>query len=163
MKNSLLLAFTSILISILLTNSATSSNELNLENEQEEVIKFSEVENVPIYPGCVGTQSEKRECVLRSIASFAQQTFNTELTINLKLTGFQRITTAFEIDKKGNITNIRVRAPHPILKDEAIRVINLLPKMKPGTQRGKPVVVPYSLPINFQAPNQTFVLPSNSK
>ena len=151
MKNSLLLAFTSILISILLTNSATSSNELNLENEQEEVIKFSEVENVPIYPGCVGTQSEKRECVLRSIASFAQQTFNTELTINLKLTGFQRITTAFDIDKKGNITNIRVRAPHPILKDEAIRVINLLPKMKPGRQNGNAVSVEYLLPIIFKA------------
>ena len=67
MKNSLLLAFTSILISILLTNRAYSSNGLSLKIEQEEVIKFSEVENVPIYPGCVGTQNEKRECVLRSI------------------------------------------------------------------------------------------------
>ena len=43
MKNYLFLAFTSFLISILLANSANSSNELNLENDQEDVIKFSEI------------------------------------------------------------------------------------------------------------------------
>ncbi len=36
------------------------------------------------------------------------------------------------------------------MKDEAIRVINLLPKMEPGKQRGKPVKVKYSLPITFK-------------
>ena len=36
------------------------------------------------------------------------------------------------------------------LEKEAQRVINLLPKMKPGKQRGKAVIVPYSLPIIFQ-------------
>jgi len=75
----------------------------------------------------------------------------------------QRISVIFKIDKNGNVIDIRARAPHPRLVKEAIRVLNMLPKMKPGIQRGKPVVVPYSLPINFQAPNQTFVLPSNSK
>ncbi|MGA9324525.1 MAG: energy transducer TonB, partial [Salegentibacter sp.] len=33
---------------------------------------------------------------------------------------------------------------------EAARVINSLPKMQPGKQRGKPVGVMYSLPIIFQ-------------
>ena len=82
MKNSLLLAFTSILISILLTNPAYSSNGLSLKIEQEEVIKFSDVENV-LHSTlvCVGTSNiskEKiRECaVFRSIASsLHQQTF----------------------------------------------------------------------------------------
>ena len=45
---------------------------------------------------------------------------------------------------------VRSRAPHPRLEKEAARVINMLPKMKPGKQRGKPVIVPYSLPITFQ-------------
>jgi protein TonB len=45
---------------------------------------------------------------------------------------------------------VRARAPHPRLVKEATRVVNLLPKMKPGKQRGKAVVVPYSLPIIFQ-------------
>ena len=55
----------------------------------------------------------------------------------------------FKIDKNGNVTGVRARAPHKSLEDEAIRVIRLLPKMKPGLQDGKPVVVPYSLPIIF--------------
>jgi len=50
----------------------------------------------------------------------------------------------------GNVIGVRARAPHPRLEKEAVRVINLLPKMKPGRQRGKAVIVPYSLPIIFQ-------------
>ena len=44
---------------------------------------------------------------------------------------------------------VRARAPHPNLKKEAIRVVNMIPKMKPGMQLGKAVIVPYSLPIIF--------------
>ena len=56
----------------------------------------------------------------------------------------------FKIDKEGNIIDIKARAKHPNLEKEAIRVISLLPKLiKPGYQRGKPVIVPYSLPIIF--------------
>jgi protein TonB len=36
------------------------------------------------------------------------------------------------------------------LQDEAIRVISLLPKMKPGKQQGKPVKVRYAVPIAFK-------------
>ena len=50
----------------------------------------------------------------------------------------------------GNITGVRARAPHPRLEKEAVRVINLLPKMKPGIKNGKPVIVPYSIPMIFQ-------------
>ena len=49
-----------------------------------------------------------------------------------------------------NVVGVRSRAPHPRLEQEAARVINMLPKMKPGRQRGKAVIVPYSLPITFQ-------------
>jgi protein TonB len=65
------------------------------------------------------------------------------------LSGKQKINVMFKIDKKGNVTGVRSRAPHPRLEKEAARVINLLPKMKPGRQRGRAVVVPYSLPITF--------------
>ena len=79
MKNSLLLAFTSILISILLTNSATSSNELNLENKQEEVIKFSDVEKPPFYiDWCTSNISKDkiRECTDSGIKLFAKTNYN---------------------------------------------------------------------------------------
>ncbi len=55
----------------------------------------------------------------------------------------------FKIDEKGNITDIRARAPHIKLEEEAIRVMKLLPKMIPGKQKGKTVAVLYSLPIAF--------------
>ena len=70
------------------------------------------------------------------------------------LTGRQRIAVIFKIDKRGNVTGVRSRGPHPSLEEEAIRVISLLPKMKPGLQNGKPVVVPYSLPIIFEVQDE---------
>ena len=154
MKNSLLLAFTPLFLLILIPNSAYSSNELSLENEQEDVIKFSEVEEVPLYPDCITlnfTKDKMRECTDEAIKMFSSSSFNTELSNDLGLTGYQRITSSFIIDKSGKIVNIRVRAPHPQLKDEAIRVINLLPKMKPGKVNGKAVSVSYLLPIIFKA------------
>ena len=153
MKNSLLLAFTSILISILLTNSATSSNELNLENEQEEVIKFSDVEKPPFYiDWCTSNISKDkiRECTDSGIKLFAKTNYNTEIAADLNLSGYQRITSAFIIDKSGKIDNIRVRASHPDLEKEALRVINLIPKMEPGRQNGEAVSTSYLLPIIFK-------------
>ncbi len=84
------------------------------------------------------------------INKFVQKKFNTDLAGDLGLTGRQRINVIFKIDKHGNVVGVRSRAPHPRLEKEAARVINLLPKMKPGKQRGKAVTVSYSLPIIFQ-------------
>ena len=153
MKNSLLLAFSSILISILLTNSAYSSNGLSLKNEQEEVIKFSDVEKPPFYiDWCTSNISKDkiRECTDSGIKLFAKTNFNTEIAADLNLSGYQRITSAFIIDKSGKIDNIRVRASHPDLEKEALRVINLIPKMEPGRQNGKAVSISYLLPIIFK-------------
>ena len=120
------------------------------ETDQEEV-PFAVIENVPIIPGCdKGNNERKRQCMSEKIAKFVQRKFNTELAGDLGLTGRQRISVIFKIDKTGSVTGVRARAPHPRLEKEAQRVINLLPKMKPGKQRGKAVIVPYSLPIIFQ-------------
>ena len=54
--------------------------------------------------------------------------------------------------------DIRARAPHGELEEEAIRVISQLPQMKPGIQRGKAVTVPYSLPIIFEIEDDTQML-----
>src|SRR5690606_3046757 len=71
------------------------------------------------------------------------------------LTGQQRINVIFKIDKEGNVVEVKSRAPHPALEAEAKRVINSLPKFIPGTQKGKAVVVPYSLPILFKVDSDT--------
>jgi len=124
---------------------------IEVEEVEEDVeVPFSVIENVPEYPGCEkGTNSEKRKCMSKAIEKFIQKKFNTDLANDLGLTGKQRISVFFKIDKDGNVTGVRSRAPHPRLEKEAERVVNLLPKMKPGRQRGRAVVVPYSLPITF--------------
>ncbi|MGC6525197.1 MAG: energy transducer TonB [Flavobacteriaceae bacterium] len=126
--------------------------DIEVEEVVEDVeVPFAVIENVPEYPGCErGTNAEKRKCMSDKIAKFVQRKFNTDLAGDLGLTGRQRINVIFKIDKNGNVTGVRSRAPHPRLEKEAARVINMLPKMKPGRQRGKPVIVPYSLPITFQ-------------
>ncbi|MGB0769995.1 MAG: energy transducer TonB [Flavobacteriaceae bacterium] len=126
--------------------------EIEVEEVVEDVeVPFAVIENVPEYPGCErGSNADKRKCMSDKIAKFVQRKFNTDLAGDLGLTGRQRISVIFKIDKNGNVTGVRSRAPHPRLEKEAARVINMLPKMKPGRQRGKPVIVPYSLPITFQ-------------
>ena len=126
--------------------------DLDVEEVEEDVeVPFAVIENVPVYPGCErGNNAKKRKCMSDKIAKFVQRKFNTDLAGDLGLSGRQRISVIFKIDKFGNVTGVRARAPHPRLEKEAQRVINLLPKMKPGKQRGKAVIVPYSLPIIFQ-------------
>ena len=126
--------------------------DLDVEEVEEDVeVPFAVIENVPVFPGCErGNNAKKRKCMSEKIAKFVQRKFNTDLAGDLGFSGRQRINVIFKIDRSGNVTGVRARAPHPRLEKEAQRVINLLPKMKPGKQRGKAVIVPYSLPILFQ-------------
>ena len=133
--------------------------DVEVEEVYEDVeVPFSVIENVPEFPGCEkGSNAEKRKCMSKKIEKFVQKKFNTDLAGDLGLTGKQRINVIFKIDKNGNVTGVRSRAPHPRLEKEAARVINMLPKMKPGRQRGKAVVVPYSLPITFKVQNKHYI------
>ena len=128
-------------------NSFGQSDETSSDLE----VPFATVENVPVFPGCDdGNNETKRKFMSDKIAKFVGRKFNTELAGDLGLTGRQRISVIFKIDKNGNVTGVRSRAAHPRLEEEAIRVISALPKMIPGTQQGEAVIVPYSLPIIFQ-------------
>ncbi|MBD0824835.1 MULTISPECIES: energy transducer TonB [Aestuariibaculum] len=120
--------------------------------EEDIEVPFAVIENVPVFPGCEKekTNQAKKECMSKKITQFVGRNFNTDLASDLGLSGRQRINVIFKIDKTGNVTGIRARAPHPGLEKEATRVIGKLPKMEPGKQRGKAVTVPYSLPIVFQ-------------
>ncbi len=128
--------------------------EVEVAEEEEEIadVPFSVIENVPIFPGCENKKNnaERKACMSAKVSKLVNKKFNTELGSDLGLSGVNRIFVSFKIDKKGNIVNIRSRAPHPRLEQEAERVIKLLPKMTPGKQRGKPVGVLYSLPITFK-------------
>ena len=124
---------------------------------EEEIadVPFAVIENVPVYPGCEKKRSnaEKKKCMSEKVQKFVQKKFNTELAGDLGLEGRQRIAVQFKIDKNGDVVNVRARAPHPKLEQEAVKVVNALPKMVPGRQRGTAVGVLYSLPILFQVEN----------
>lgn len=61
-----------------------------------------------------------------------------------------RIYLSFVIEKNGSITNVKVdKGAHPALNREAIRVVEGMPKWKPGKMHGKKVRTRARLPIVF--------------
>ena len=101
-------------------------------------------------PGCTGDIEAMKECMSTKISEIVGENFNTDIADALNLSGRQRIVVQFKIDKTGNVVDIRARAPQPELETEAIRVVNLLPRMTPGEHKGEKVGVLYSLPIVFE-------------
>lgn len=123
------------------------------EIEELESISFSTIDKAPIYQGCENAP-DKRKCMSDKITKHVSRSFNVDLAQNLDLTpGKKRISVQFNIDKNGNIANVKARAPHPKLQEEAIRIIKLIPKMKAGEQNGKAVNVRYNLPIVLKIEN----------
>ena len=62
-----------------------------------------------------------------------------------------RVLVTFIVNKDGAIVEPEVvKSVHPQLDREALRVISTMPNWKPGSQRGKPVRVKYTVPVNFR-------------
>ncbi len=61
-----------------------------------------------------------------------------------------QVTIEFTIDPKGNVINAQVvKSVSAKLDKEALRIIESMPQWKPGMQRGRPVAVRMSVPIDF--------------
>ena len=131
------------------------------EVDESVEVPFAIVDQVPIMLSCqeFQTNNELKACMTKNIAKHVSDNFNVLMAKKLGLTGKQRIAVLFKIDKQGNISEVKARAPHPELEKEAIRIIQLLPQFKPGLHKGQPVIVPYSLPILFEVKADD--LPSN--
>ena len=62
-----------------------------------------------------------------------------------------RVVVSFVVNKDGSTTDFRIiRSVDKYLDKEALRVLNGMPKWKPGKQKGVPVRVRYTVPINFK-------------
>ncbi|MEO8932763.1 MAG: energy transducer TonB [Xanthomarina sp.] len=123
------------------------------EVEEDISVPFSVVEKVPVFPGCTGLSNEElKDCFSKKINEHITKNFKYPATA-LELGIYGRVIVLFTVDKNGNIANIQSRGPDKMLEKEAERIIGLLPKMRPGMQRGNPVIVPYSIPINFKIQN----------
>jgi len=125
--------------------------EIDEEEDIIENVPFTIIEEVPVYPGCdKKDKTYKRECFQQKITKHIRRKFNSSLAGDLGLSpGRKSIRVMFKINENGDVVDIQARGPHKRLVQEAKRVISLLPKMKPGKQRGRSVSVSYSLPINF--------------
>ncbi|MFY9152812.1 MAG: M56 family metallopeptidase [Prolixibacteraceae bacterium] len=99
---------------------------------------FVIVENMPEFPG--------GELELRKFIAG-----NVKYPVSARDNGIQgKVFVTFVVEKDGTVASIKVvRGVDPALDKEAIRVISLLPKWKPGTQKGEAVRVSYTIPINF--------------
>ena len=136
---------------------STETNEeeiveiVEVEEEFEEVdVPFAVIEDVPIFPGCEKVdKSQRRDCFQEQMNKHIRKNFRyPEIAQEMGIQG--RVYVNFIIAKDGQITNIRMRGPDKNLEKEAQRIISELPSMIPGKQRGRPVRVPFSIPIVFR-------------
>ena len=136
---------------------STETNEdeiveiVEVEEEYDDVdVPFAVIEDVPIYPGCEKvSKSERRNCFQEKMNKHIRKNFRyPEIAQEMGIQG--RVYVNFIIAKDGQITNIRMRGPDKNLEKEAQRIIAKLPNMIPGKQRGRPVRVPFSIPITFR-------------
>ena len=109
------------------------------ELPQKEEVIFQVVEEMPEFPG--GMQ-KAMEFLGKNIKypTAAQQA---------KIEG--RVIVQFVVGRDGSISDVHtLRGVCPDLDAEAIRVVSLMPKWKPGKQRGKAVAVKFTMPIMFR-------------
>ena len=107
---------------------------------EEEAIPFQLVEEKPSFQGGDANQFSKwvnSRLVYPEIA---------------KENGVQgRVTLQFSVEKDGTVTKVKVlRGVDPSLDKEAVRVVAMSPKWKPGKQRDRAVPVTYTFPVVFQ-------------
>ena len=114
--------------------------EVEEEEVEEEAIPFQLVEEKPSFQGGDANQFSKwvnQRLVYPEIA---------------KENGVQgRVTLQFTVEKDGTVTKVKVlRGVDPSLDKEAVRVVSMSPKWKPGKQRDRAVPVTYTFPVIFQ-------------
>ncbi|MQP25326.1 TonB family protein [Flavobacterium sp. LMO8] len=137
---------------VVVTQASDYGDEGGTAEEIDEEVPFAVIEDVPVFPGCEGVAKNKRlDCFMEKMAKHIKK--NQQYPERAMEDGVQgRVSVLFVIDKDGGISNVQVRGPKggELLEKEAKRVIEKLPKFKPGMQRGKPVKVKYSQPITFK-------------
>ena len=109
------------------------------EEEVEEEI-FVVVEKMPEFPG-------------GQAALFKYLSENVKYPVIAQENGIQgRVICQFVVNTDGSIVNVEVvrSGGDSSLDKEAVRVIKSMPKWHPGQQRGKPVRVKYTVPVNFK-------------
>ena len=113
-----------------------------IEDPADEGEPFAIVDQMPEFPG--GQEA---------LDKYIQENLRCGEMINkYQVDAVGKIFVGFIIEPDGSITNVRVlRGLYKHYDEEAIRVVESMPKWKPGMQKGKPVRVSYMIPIHFKS------------
>ena len=100
---------------------------------------YESVEEMPSFPGGM-------EALMKYLSSAVKYPVEAEKN------GIQgRVVCTFIVEKDGSISNVQVsRSVHQALDNEAVRVINAMPRWIPGKQGGQTRRVKFTLPITFR-------------
>lgn len=120
-------------------DSADAIQEFPVVGQASEEIFGDVVEQMPSFPG--GTQ-----------ALFEYLSANVRYPEDCEETCVQgRVVVSFVVERDGSITEAKVvRSVYPSLDEEALRVVNGMPKWRPGKQNGNSVRTKYTIPITFK-------------
>ncbi|MDO4781684.1 MAG: energy transducer TonB [Capnocytophaga felis] len=121
-----------------------------VEEPEEVDVPFTIIEDKPMFESCKDVPKDKQfDCFKQNLDKHVQKNFSyPQAAAEMGIQG--RVNVHFRINKDGSITIIGVRGPDKMLEAEARRIIEKLPKLIPGKQRGKPTSVTFSYPINFK-------------
>ncbi len=108
-------------------------------DKDENPLKLRVVQQLPEFPGGM---VEMMKWITRTLHyPYAAQ--------KQKIEG--RVLVTFIINRDGSIANIKVvKSVHPLLDNEARRVVKLMPHWKPGIEDGKPCRTMFAIPIEFK-------------
>ena len=119
----------------------TNNTHLSLSSKSREMNEqvFTVVEKMPSFPG---GDAELLKYIATNIKYPKESQDNGEQG---------RVICSFIVGRDGSVNNPEVlRGVTPVLNEEAVRVINTMPRWNPGMQRGKAVAVKYTVPITFR-------------
>ena len=119
----------------------TNNTHLSLSSKSREMNEqvFTVVEKMPSFPG---GDAELLKYIATNIKYPKESQDNGEQG---------RVICSFIVGRDGSVNNPEVlRGVTPLLNEEAVRVINTMPRWNPGMQRGKAVAMKYTVPITFR-------------
>lgn len=131
------------------------SSSISFAQEKEIDVPVTILEDIPKFPNCINDSNDNiqdsKMCFMQEMNNHIKLNFRyPSVAKKKKIQG--RVVVKFIINKEGNVINVETNAPEgcELLEKEAARIIKLLPKFKPGEQRGEPVSVSYAQPIMFK-------------
>ena len=121
-----------------------SEKPLNMQAESQLVTQHGKEKNTNVddeLPSFPGGDAKLREWIKK----------NMKYPSYAKKNGIEgQVLVVFIVEKDGSISNAEVSwGVDPSLDQEALRIVNKMPKWKPGTQNGVAMRVKYRLPITF--------------